>query len=326
MTARRCAQRLAAGAAALVLAQGLAAQAVAPDAPRLLRVEPPRDTGRHLGDLLPYRALLHWPAGWDIDRDGLPARDQEGRPMSLHGHRVLPAAASEACDPCRWLVLDWQVFKAVRMTEDVPLPAAELRLRQGSQVVTLTLPAARVAVSPLVPWERRRDWLDSVRPGWQASPYDVAAVVRQGVVLATLAALCFAAWAWTSGRWLPRARSRPFAQAWGALRARHRRDAAAPAQAEDLRLWHRAFDATAGRAVLAEDLPAFFDQHPAFAPLAPECTAMFAASQRFFFLQAPTILLVSDLSDLLRRLAACEFGQRSRRGRPAAAPQAREGR
>ncbi|MEF7613438.1 hypothetical protein V4F39_05895 [Aquincola sp. MAHUQ-54] len=301
-------------AAALALPPGAFGQAEEA-LPRIVRVEPPRDAAHHIGDVVEYRALLRWPAGWEIDRDGLPVAARDGHALELRGHRVEPAAAP-GCTDCRWLALRWQVFKAVRITEDVPLPATAVRLRHGTRIETLTLPAARIALSPLVPWERRADWLDSARPGWQASPYDTAAHWRQAALLLGAAAVALGGWAWTSGRWLPRPARRPFAQAWRAVRARHRGRSTAPVDADDLRDWHRAFDATAGRVVMAADLPGFFAEHPALAPLAEESRAMFAASQRRFFLEAgeaagagASLVQAGDLVGLLGRLAAAEFGR-----------------
>ncbi|HSI58491.1 MAG TPA: hypothetical protein VLA16_13110 [Ideonella sp.] len=280
--------------------------------PRLLRVEPPRDSARHVGDRVVYRALIAWPPGWEIDHDGLPAPTREDGPVELRSHRVEPA--EQACPGCRWLVLEWQVFKAVHTTADVPLPATPLRLRKGTRIATLLLPASTLAVSPLVPWERRPDWVASARPGWQPQAFDVRGrLVELGAWLCA-ALLALVGWAWSSGRWLPRRGVRPFAQAWRSVRARPRAGAGElrQADADDLRCWHRAFDATAGEAVFAENLDVFFARHPALAPLAGEVRAVFAASQRAFYLdpkaEPATRLALQDLVSLLQRLAEREFG------------------
>lgn len=288
--------------------------------PRLLRSEPPRDSARHLGDLLVYRALIDWPPDWEIDREALRANLRQDGPFELRGYQI--EAARSDCADCRWLSLTWQLFRTVPMTADLPLPATPLRLRKGAQSAELLLPASRIAVSPLVPWERRAAWIDSLRPGWQAPRLDARSRWMEGGVWLGLTLLALAAWAWSSGRWLPRRSARPFAQAWRTVRSRPRSAAGALAlaDADDLRCWHRAFDQTAGETVFAGRLDAFFTAQPALAPLADEARAVFAASQRAFYLDpgadpatgatdtTPTARLSrKDLIALLRRLVEHEF-------------------
>lgn len=297
---------------------GLAAAAPAQDAvrPRLLQAQPPRDSGHHLGDLVETRALLAWPPAWEIDRDGLAAPAGPERPVELRSHRIEPGP--RGCADCRWLTLRWQIFKGPRATEDLRLPALPLRLRRGDEVATVELPAAVVAVSPLVPWDSRRDWLDSVRPGWVARPFDSAARVAEAGGALALAAAALLLHAWATGRLAFGRPARPFAAAWRALR---RRPAGTghPADAEDLRHWHRAFDASAGATVFADDLDDFFAARPALAPLAPASQRVFEASRRRFFLAeagaaGPTR---GELIVLLRQLARAEFeaGAAGGRGR-----------
>ncbi|MBK1714889.1 hypothetical protein [Rubrivivax gelatinosus] len=271
--------------------------------PRLLRIEPPRDTARHIGDRLRYRALLVWPEGWVLEPEGLPAAESE-HAFELRSHRI---EASSACADCRWLSLDWQLFKGPRASEDLLLPATPLPLRRGSERVTLELPAAVLAVSPLVPWDSRRNWLDSVRPGWRVLPFDSGARFAEAGAALAVALAALLAWAWGSGRLVLARERRPFAQAWRTLRQRPR---AAPADAEDLKLWHRAFDASAGEAVFLENLDRFFAARPALAPLAAAARAVFEASRRRFFLDedgaaGPTR---AELAALLQQLAQAEFG------------------
>ena len=285
--------------------------------PRLVRVELPRDSARHLGEVVEYRALVEWPSGWEIDRDGLPARTRDDLPIELRDHRV--DAAGDLCRDCRWLSLQWQIFRAVRAAEDLKLPATTVRLRRDVDIATLALPPAVLSVFPLVPWESRRDWLDSLRPGWQALPMDVGSRLRDAILAVGVAALSLAAWAWSAGLgWRPSA-SRPFARAWRAMRARRRESPLAPADAQDLQWWHEAFHLTAGEAVLADDLPRFLQRHPAFAPHGQACQAVFEASRRRFFLDdrggAP-MPSAQALTSLASEMARAEFAA-ARSARPA---------
>jgi mxaA protein len=278
--------------------------------PKLVRIEPPRDTARHIGDVVVYRALIALPTGWAPDRDGVPGVGVEGRPIELRSQSM--SAADEAgCAGCVWLSLRWQIFKGLRGAEDLKTAPTPVRLRQGDRIAVVTLPPAVLAVSPLVNWEMRPDWLNSMRPGWHALPFDVQARLGEAVVALGAAAVAGMGWLWSSGRWLPRRGARPFAEALRSLRARHRADPRAAADADDLRQWHRAFDASAGEAVFAETLAAYFSARPAFAPLADAAQAMFAASREAFFLSPEpsrdTCIRAADLIALVQRLARAEF-------------------
>lgn len=300
------------------LAEPASASAPAPraaplDAPRLVRVELPRDSGHFLGDVVRYRALLVWPRDWVLDRDGLPTPARADAPIELHGHHVEPA--EQACAGCRWLVLDWQLFKGVRLVEDVALAPATVRWRRDAELATVELPGARLAQAPLVPWDGRRDWLDSVRPGWRPVPYTPQDRWREAGLAGGVALLALIAWAWASGRWIAPAAKRPFAAAWRALQPRRRRARGAHptvVDADDWRHFHAAFDAAAGQAVFAEHLPAFFADRPQGPLLAAASAAMFAASRRAFFLTPSASgdadgVTIEALRDLLRALADAEF-------------------
>lgn len=277
------------------------------DVPLLLHVEPPRDSGRHIGDVVTYRALIAWPAGWQIDRDGIPTPLADTAPIELRGHAVRPAP--DQCPNCRWLDLQWQLFKTVRMTEDLALPAPEIRFRRETGIATLALPPTVIAVSPLVPWEQRKGWADSIRPGKGPVSVDASRPGWQAAAAALLTLLAVVGWGWASGRWFVARDARPFARAWRAI-ARRGADHGEDADQDDLRQWHRAFDAAAGRTVLADRLDDFFAMHPRYAPLAPEIQAVFAASRRHFFTGTDTAeaaLPRATLTTVLRRLADLEF-------------------
>lgn len=275
--------------------------------PKLLHVVPPRDSARSLGDVVTYRALIGWPEGWEIDRDGIPAPATDNASIELHGYSVSPAP--DQCGECRWIDLRWQVFKAVRMTEDLPLPTQTVRMRRGNEIVTIELPPTPLSVSPLVPWDRRKGWAESQRPGWGPFWLDATRPWQQAGVAALIALLGLLGWGWASGRWFVARGTRPFATAWRAVRAR-RGSATEQADADDLRHWHRAFDATAGETIVPGRLDAFFAARPQYAPLAPEIREVFEASQRVFFTDtAPDAARLprETLVNLLRRLADVEF-------------------
>ncbi|MFD1355738.1 nonribosomal peptide synthetase MxaA, partial [Methylorubrum suomiense] len=95
-----------------------------------------------------------------------------------------------------------------------------------------------------------------------------------------------------------------------ALRRTRRKTAGDARDREALLVLHRAVDATAGRRVLADDLPLFLDRHPAFRGQADDLARFFAASRRAFFGReteaAARTLPLPEIETLLARLAAAE--------------------
>jgi mxaA protein len=70
---------------------------------------------------------------------------------------------------------------------------------------------------------------------------------------------------------------------------------------------HRAFDATAGRRVLAADIDGFIEQHKRFGGLKQDIETFFAASRTFFFGPVQDAALPLDrLAALGRRLMRAE--------------------
>ena len=73
---------------------------------------------------------------------------------------------------------------------------------------------------------------------------------------------------------------------------------------------HRAFDASAGRRVLAEDVPIFLASHQVFKPLKPDIVRFFATSRRAFFgndvTGAAEDMPLVEVADLGKRLGEAE--------------------
>ncbi|MFC7054127.1 hypothetical protein ACFQI3_15645 [Hansschlegelia quercus] len=130
------------------------------------------------------------------------------------------------------------------------------------------------------------------------------AEIQTGVALgATLLALLLLAW---SRAWPPfhRRPSRPFAQAARAV-AKVARSGEDGWRAAALAL-HRAFDISAGKRLLGDDLGAFLSARPAFRSYEASIKAFFDASRAAFFGGGRVALPAEDLKRLARNLAAAE--------------------
>lgn len=286
--------------AASLCALSAAAQA---QAPALRGVDVPQPFGHVVGDVVRMNLVIDWPAGWEFDRDGLPPTDREDRVIELRRHHVEPAG--EICAGCRRIALDWQIFKSVRAADEILTPAFSVRLRSGTQVASLPVAPQALSVAPLTAWEAKRNWLETMRPGYRPVAFDVGGRVLMAVAWLAAALLALALWAWASGHWPAGGPARPFALALREVR-RRRRASHGDTLAQDLRSLHAAFNRCAGEAVFADDLARFFEQRPALAPMADEARRIFAASREQFFGDRAPHLAADDITALLRRLARAE--------------------
>ncbi|WP_085316140.1 hypothetical protein [Derxia lacustris] len=267
---------------------------------QLLQVDWPRGFGHTVGDLIELRARLRLAPGWALDRDGLPPLQPDDRLLAL---RAADWQADPAdCADCHRLLLRWQLFKSVRSPQSLSLPAVTLRLRKGQQIAAIDLPAHAIDVVPLAAWQTRRDWGATIRPGFVATPFDVASALWPALAWALAALVCAGGWLFASGR--RRFGERPFADAWRAVAALARKPDPALLPAAFAH-WHRAFDRSAGRALSSGQLAGWFASHPEFADLQTEVAAVFAASDACFFARDPAPAAGIDtgrLRDLLARL------------------------
>ena len=271
----------------------------------------PRSFGYVIGDALTLRAEIALDAPFALDPATLPTpralnywldlRDVRLEDRGNHGgiHRYT-------------LDLTYQTFYAPLEPRRLDIPALALSAVAGDRRVAVNVPGWSFLSSPL------REVMTStpgqamaLRPDIPPRPIPTAAS-RNGLlasIVVTLLAL--AALAWQMAWWpFHRRPARPFAQAARAVTATLRPSASETAYRGSLLALHRAFDATAGRGVLAEDLPAFFAAHPAFRAVEGEVRRLFAVSRAVFFggdgPRAQSDLPPGELLALARRLRAVE--------------------
>ena len=193
------------------------------------------------------------------------------------------------------------------------LPAFELRFKDGDDVAVAKVPAFKFVMAPLrevipeVPAEGPEGYLrPDVKPQALSTRRD-RVLFGVGLGLTGLA-LIFLAYdrAW----WPFRARpNRPFARASRRLRSLARFKNA-DAYREGLLDLHRAFDAAAGRRVLAEDVAGFLESHAVFRAYEREIGRFFAASRQAFFANdvsgAEKAMPLSAMAALGAELSAAE--------------------
>ncbi|GLK71458.1 nonribosomal peptide synthetase MxaA [Ancylobacter dichloromethanicus] len=292
----------------------------APAAAQLRSVDlyAPRGFGYVIGDTLTLTAEVALDAPFVLDPASLPqprALDYwlDLRQARLADHGVRDGVHRYTLD------LVYQTFYAPLEPRRMTIPAVSLFAIDGERRVPVEVPAWSFLMSPL------REIVATgpgpamvLRPDISPGPIPIAALLRNLAAALGVALLAFLALAWQMG-WGPfgRRRARPFTRAARAIPATLRAPAGDPGSPASgygsaLRMLHRAFDATDGRGVFAEDLPGFFERHMAFRSAELEIRRLFDASRRAFFGADPAgaqrDLPPADLVALARRLRAVERG------------------
>jgi mxaA protein len=259
----------------------LAVIAAYPAAAQINSVElhpPARDFGFFVGDVITTEAVITVAGGTVLQRDSLPAPGPVDSAIELRSVQV-----TEADLPGQRqfrVQVEYQSFFAPERVMPAELPGYTIAFSNGSGKATAHIPAWTYHVSPLrvaEPISGTPPLLRSDHPMPQI-PLGIARLrLISSTILVCLVGLTIAGrWGWLPSRPRP---SRPFAAAWHRIR-----NAAASNDRETaFRALHRAFDATAGHPVLADDVDSFLVSHPRYSPLRSAIAQFFEASRQIFF-------------------------------------------
>ncbi|WP_029356851.1 hypothetical protein [Bosea sp. 117] len=279
---------------------------------RSVELYAPRPFGYVIGDAIALTVEIALDPPFVLDAASLPRPRALDYWLDLREARLTDHGVSAGTHRYT-LDLVYQTLYAPLEPKRLAIPGLALAATDGGRRVAIDVPAWSFLSSPL------REIVSTgagapmaLRPDIEPRPIATAGALR-GLVASTLAALAaLALLAWRMG-WGPfgRRQRRPFAGASRTVRAALHASSSSAYRAALLAL-HRAFDATAGKRVLAEDLPAFFEAHPAFRATETEVCRLFDASRRAFFGEdaagAQGELPAPDLVALARRLRAIERG------------------
>ncbi|MCK0197953.1 nonribosomal peptide synthetase MxaA [Ancylobacter sp. 6x-1] len=284
---------------------------------RALDLYPPRNFGYLLGDAIRHEIEIALDPAYHIEPASLPRARALTYWLNLQNVRLEDLGIREGTRRYR-LWLDYQTFYAPLEPKRLEIPALTLTASDGIRSTDAKVPAWSFVMTPLrevagsASGEALRLRSDIAPANVPTRRLVTATIGAAGVALLALAALA-AQFGWGPFR---RMRARPFAAALRAIRrAGPELDSSStssdsPVYRDALLALHRALDATAGRRVLAEDLPGFLDDHPDYRPAAPELETLFAASRRLFFAadagSAGTLLAPKAVPGLARRLSAIE--------------------
>lgn len=279
-----------------------------------------RAFGYTLGDLVSSQVLIDPPAGATLDRESLP------KPGRINAWFDLRTVALQS-QGSRWrLHLTYQIMADADQVKNLFLPGHTIKYRNAEGEASVKIDAVPIAVAPMTGLEaNNRAGLGELRPDRLPQPIDLARIERRLLVWGGLLALSLAAWSGYQFWRLRRVRQAPFERALRELRrlanqaGRSGASSAAPVATfsasanaavleQAFQCLHRAFDRTAGRVMLGNDLDAFLRQRPAYASLRDEIENFFKGSSEQFFIGrlGAGDALLDSLRSLAQRLVQVE--------------------
>jgi mxaA protein len=246
-----------------------------------LRMEEPRSFGYFVGDTLERHALILVDPDDALQAASLPKPGPLSYWLDLRRVEVRESRAEGG--KLYRITLVYQNFYVPLDPRKLTIAEWPLQLTQGSAVI----PAFAFTASPireLFP-EKSGETVDTfLKPDARAAPVSAGSVKPWLSLNATIALLALTALAHHFAWWPFNARpDRPFARAARFI-AGLRGDGVASADDRAAMLaLHRAFDATAKRRLLADDVDGFLAQHPEFAADRADVERFFESSRQSFF-------------------------------------------
>lgn len=267
----------------VLFATPLAAQEQASPTVSVRTVEP-RGFGYFVGDLLRREVLVTVAEPYSLESASQPSPGRINYWLDLKSVDVSQHAVHGGTQ--YRLSLVYQTFYVPLSPTPEALPPFTLRFSDGDKTAVAEVPPFTFVMAPLrevQPEQPEEGPVGYLRP--DAVPGYVSTRKSQIQLWAGLAIMLIALGllAYHQAWWPFRGRpARPFTRAARALgRLSHAPDM--EAYRTGLLDLHRAFDASAGRRLLAEDVPDFLAAHDEYRPLAGEITQFFESSRRAFF-------------------------------------------
>jgi mxaA protein len=248
-----------------------------------IAIEGPRPFGHFLGDVIALDIDIPAANGYELERASLPRTGQAAYWLDLVSIN-LDVERSKSINHWR-IHLAYQNFYAALDARALVIPGFAVAFASAESRIEVNIPSWSFGVSPLREVRPTAiDPLDFLRP--DAAPQTISPQgferAAGGFAAASVALLLLVAFdrAWWPFR---RPAARPFAAASRQIRRELRRGGDGKIYLKSLLAVHRSLDLTAGRRVLADDLPGFLADRPAYDEAAAEFRRFFSASRRAFF-------------------------------------------
>lgn len=295
--------------AGLVLVLSVGSAVAATSTPSVV-INNSRAFGYFIGDVIDRKVTVRLGPGQSLDIASLPRPGPLNYWLELA--RIDHHETSDGDDRVYTLDLTYQTFYAPLDPRRLVIPGFKLKIQGGGEIAVsdfgfLTSPIRLLFASTSQSSGSAVELQGDKPAGRIPTGPERTALLISGI--GALAALVGLAWhrAWWPFNKRP---SRPFTEAARYLR----RNAAKLNDVVGYRVallkLHRAFDTSAGRRVLADDVPAFLRDHPEFQSKQPQIEQLFLASRRAFFAndvdEARSEMPLAALVDLSADLGAAE--------------------
>lgn len=302
--------------ASIIFGLGLVRSAGAGEADvvKSITIRAPRDMGYFAGDLVKADIDILVDDTYALEDASLPHAGPIAYWLDLRTIDVVPHRAAGGTRRYTVRIL-YQNFYDALDARPQEIPTFPITFSNGTTKVSANVPPWTIGVSSLreIAPPVKTDPKDYLRAD-EPAPYMRVGSLWWGTAAAVGAALLALVVLAYDRAWGPFGTrpARVFSGAVRTLRALAARPDSDSAYLEALLILHRGIDRTAGRRVLADDLPVFLDRHPLFAQLRDSFASFFAASRQAFFgsdpSRAKTDFGFVSLRAFARQLAAIERG------------------
>jgi mxaA protein len=245
----------------------------------------PRAFGYFLGDVLRRDIELTLKPGAHVEAASIPQPGPVNYWLDL---RTVDTGESSIGGSTRVRIeLQYQAYYAPLDPRRLTVPGFTLKIADSAGSEDAHVPDWNFVISPLreiIPGKETESPAVKLRPDapsrlMSTADQRTALTASAAVALATLVLLA-AYYAWGPFRRRP---GRPFTRVARVLKRTPAQPAGDTDYREALLKLHRAFDETAGRRLLPDDIDTFLHEHPQFAPLAPDIERLFASSRKTFY-------------------------------------------
>lgn len=274
-------------------------------------IEPDRDVGYTVGDILHRTVILEAPSAFELLPTSLPIagndKKRRGRGSGIELRDIRMEKTPGIGKNTYTIHLSYQIFTSHVVARPAALPAEIVKFARKGESFDFRIPSWSFRISPLAVFGAVV--VEKDMSGFRG-PLLMEATRHRQILVGALAVLALAAlgllYVLGSRAWLPRM-GRPFARAYRDL-GKLPSDAAGLAQA--VKRLHHALNATAGSSVF--DADGFLKAKPAFAPLAADIATFFKLSRSVFFEPGASHGIAGDpmvwLRRFCRRCRDCERG------------------
>ncbi len=271
---------------------------------RDVEVEQPRTFGYVVGDVFKHRIQITLDDPWKLKLDSLPKNGRTGiwleRQVSQFTEQRISGGTRYQFN------FDYQIFNTAKQSVEVFTPQIELSVVNGDKQIPVFIQQWGFTVAP-VTRDNVHQSIDYLQLQPVLKPVRRKTDFAYALLAAGSAGLLFslAVLGYIFGK-LPgiKRTQGPFARTLGQLKVLQKKSHEPKNYQQALRQIHRAFNETAGRVVLSEDLEQFFIEQPRLATLREPIEQLFKRSRNLFF-ESEGATVEGSINSLLKLCQQC---------------------